>query len=115
MSVSKDLFLFIIQDPEVQSIMDDLDIPPERADLFDILDADGSGDLEVTELVQGLLKVRGEARKSDAVASLLAVRATQDMVRQFQYEFQMQQGRTERILEDLLDLQTKGAGIPDAS
>merc|ERR1712113_544524 len=101
MSVSKDLFLFIIQDPEVQSIMDDLDIPPERADLFDILDADGSGDLEVTELVQGLLKVRGEARKSDAVASLLAVRATQDMVRNFQYECQVHQAQQIRLIEEI--------------
>merc|ERR1712159_446154 len=64
--------------------MDDLEIPPDRAHLFDILDADGSADLEVAELVQGLLRVRGEARKSDVIGVVLAVRKLQDMVRQLE-------------------------------
>jgi len=81
MLITKDLFLVVVQDPEVQKIMGDLSIPPDRANLFDVLDADGTGDLHVTELVHGLLKVRGDARKSDVVASLLAVRAVQDMLR----------------------------------
>jgi len=62
--------------------MDELDIPPgDRASLFDVLDSDGSGGLAVTELVQGLLKVRGEARRSDVIAVLLSVRTMQSMVR----------------------------------
>jgi len=81
MTVSKDLFLLVIQDPEVQTLMDNLDIPPDRAGLFDIFDADCNGSLEVSELVQGLLKVRGEPRKSDMLAALLSVRALQDIVR----------------------------------
>ena len=32
-----------------------------------VIDADGSGTLHVTELVQGLLKIRGELTKSDSV------------------------------------------------
>merc|ERR1712150_211920 len=84
MHVSKELFLLIVQDEEMQRLLDELDIPPDRADLFDIVDADHSGDLQVSELVQGILKVRGEARKSDVVASLLAVRAAQDMIRQLE-------------------------------
>jgi len=82
MTVSKELFHLVIQDREVQRLMDELDIPPDRAHLFDILDADGSGGIQVQELVQGLLKVRGEARRSDIIGSLLAVRAVQDMVRE---------------------------------
>jgi len=78
--ISKELFLLVIQQQEVQQLMDDLDIPPDRAHLFDVLDADNSGGLAVTELVQGLLKVRGEARRSDIVAALLAVRAAQEMI-----------------------------------
>ena len=31
-----------------------------------MIDADGSGTLHVTELVQGLLKIRGELTKSDS-------------------------------------------------
>jgi len=79
--ISKDLFLVAIQDPDVQKLLDALDISPDRASLFDVLDADGSGDVEATELVQGLLRVRGEARKSDVVANLLGIRACQQMIR----------------------------------
>mmetsp|Transcript_58202 Transcript_58202/g.138595 ORF Transcript_58202/g.138595 Transcript_58202/m.138595 type:complete len:913 (+) Transcript_58202:99-2837(+) len=82
MAISREMFLTVVQDPEVQRLMDDLDIPPDRAHLFDILDADGSGVLEVTELIQGLLRVRGEAKKSDVVAAVLGVRAVQEMLRQ---------------------------------
>jgi len=81
MTISKDLFLLVIQDPSVQRLFDELEIPADRAQLFDVLDADGSGGIQVTELVQGLLKVRGDPRKSDIVATLLSVRAVQDMLR----------------------------------
>ena len=39
--------------------MDELDLPPDRANLFEIIDADGSGTLRISELVQGLLKILG--------------------------------------------------------
>lgn len=42
--------------------MDDLELPSNRAHLFEVIDADGSGTLHIQELVQGLLKLRGEAR-----------------------------------------------------
>jgi len=82
--ISKELFYIVLQDHEVQRLMDQLDIPPDRAHLFDILDADGSGGLHVTELVQGLLSIRGQVRKSDTTASLLAVRSLQTHFRQFE-------------------------------
>ena len=56
----------------MQRLMDDLDLPPDRANLFEALDADGSGTLHV---VQGFLKVRGDLRKTDTVATLLATKA----------------------------------------
>ncbi|CAE7724722.1 Cacna1c [Symbiodinium pilosum] len=60
--------------------MDDLDLPPDRANLFEVIDADGSGTMDVTELVQGMLKIRGDVKKSDTVATLLATKALQEMV-----------------------------------
>ena len=42
--------------------MDDLDLPKDRANLFEALDADSSGALHLAELAQGLLKVRGELK-----------------------------------------------------
>jgi len=84
MVISRDLFLYVIQNPSVQSLFDQLEIPADRAHLFDVLDADGSGGLQVTELVQGLLRVRGDPRKVDIVATLLSVRAMQVMLRRVQ-------------------------------
>jgi len=79
-AITKELFLLVIQDRCVQGLMDDLDLPPDRANLFEAIDADGSGTLHVTELVQGLLQIRGEVKKSDAVATLLSTKALQNMV-----------------------------------
>ena len=42
----------VIQDHSVQTLMDELDLPPDRANLFEVIDADGSGTLHITELVQ---------------------------------------------------------------
>jgi len=78
--ISKELFLVVIQDHSVQTLMDELDLPPDRANLFEVIDADGSGTLHITELVQGLLKIRGDISKSDTVASLLATKAVQRIV-----------------------------------
>ncbi|CAJ1396313.1 unnamed protein product [Effrenium voratum] len=79
-AISKELFLMVIQDRTVQTLMDELDLPHDRANLFEIIDADGSGTLQITELLQGLLKIRGEVSKSDTVATLLATKAVQSMV-----------------------------------
>jgi len=80
MEISKELFLLVIQDYSVQKMMDDLDLPHDRANLFEVIDADGSGTLKLTELVQGLLKIRGEINKSDTVAGLLAIKAVQSLL-----------------------------------
>lgn len=82
-AITKELFLLIVQDSAVQKLMDELDLPPDRANLFEIIDADGSGTLQITELLHGLLKIRGDLSKSDAVASLLATRAVQNMLSDF--------------------------------
>jgi len=79
--ITRELFLLFLQNPDIQNSLDDLDIQPDRAHLFDILDADQSGAIHVHELVIGLLKVRGQARKSDQVACLLAVQAVHEMLR----------------------------------
>jgi hypothetical protein len=82
--VSREVFFYGIQDPEVQELMDELDIPPERASLFDVLDADSSGQIHATELVNGLLKVRGDTQRSDIVAPLIAIRALQQTIQKFE-------------------------------
>eukprot|EP00913_Durusdinium_trenchii_P003799 g3518.t1 len=95
-AITKELFLLIIQDQSrPSSCEDELELPHDRANLFEIIDADGSGTLHVTELVQGLLKIRGEVKKSDAVATLLATKAIQNMVLETRPEFT--RGRTSNL------------------
>jgi len=88
LGISRDLFKLVLKDPEVQILLDSLDISSDRTHLFDILDADGSGEIEASELISGLLRVRGEAKKSDVVANLLAVRAAQNMIRKLEKQQQ---------------------------
>ncbi|CAE7546767.1 Catsper1 [Symbiodinium natans] len=85
-AITKELFLIVIQDRRVQDLMDELDLPPDRANLFEIIDADSSGTLHITELVHGLLKIRGDINKSDVVAGLLATKACYDKVSELKEE-----------------------------
>ena len=66
LSLAKPCTFEVIQDHKIQELMDELDLPPDRANLFEVIDADGSGTLHITELVQGLLKIRGDVSKSVA-------------------------------------------------
>ncbi|OLP93426.1 Voltage-dependent L-type calcium channel subunit alpha-1S [Symbiodinium microadriaticum] len=84
--ISKELFLVVIQDRGVQQLMDELDLPPDRANMFEVIDADGNGTLHVQELVQGMLKIRGDLTKSDTVAALLATKALQSTVSQLKQD-----------------------------
>ncbi|CAE7800346.1 unnamed protein product [Symbiodinium sp. CCMP2456] len=84
--ISKELFLVVIQDRGVQKLMDELDLPPDRANMFEVIDADGNGTLHVQELVQGMLKIRGDLTKSDTVAALLATKALQSAVVQLKLD-----------------------------
>jgi len=81
--VTKEIFLTVLQDPSTQKLMDDLEIPMERAKLFDMFDADGNGVLNVREIIQGFLRVRGETQRSDILAGYLSVRALLHIVREF--------------------------------
>ncbi|CAJ1436273.1 unnamed protein product [Effrenium voratum] len=86
-AITKELFLLVIQDQSVQKLMDDLDLPADRANLFEVIDADASSTLHVTELVQGLLKIRGDLTKSDTVATLLATKSVHSMLAAFKEDY----------------------------
>ncbi|CAJ1397974.1 unnamed protein product [Effrenium voratum] len=101
-AITKELFLLVIQDREVQQLMDELDLPPDRANLFEVIDADGSGTLHIAELVQGLLKIRGEIKKSDAVAALLATKAVQGMVAEMKEEHEKRMDELKQTVHEQL-------------
>jgi len=60
------------------AILNDLDVSIEdQISLFETLDADGSGTLDLAELLDGIAKLRGEARRSDIVAMNVRVKSMQ--------------------------------------
>eukprot|EP00927_Polykrikos_kofoidii_P086708 TRINITY_DN9802_c0_g1_i1.p1 TRINITY_DN9802_c0_g1~~TRINITY_DN9802_c0_g1_i1.p1 ORF type:complete len:690 (+),score=116.40 TRINITY_DN9802_c0_g1_i1:68-2137(+) len=76
MLVSAAQFSKLLQDPATTQVLDELDVAVEdRWDLFDILDADGSGELQVCEILSGLRRLRGLSRRSDVIANGLVVRS----------------------------------------
>merc|ERR1712032_468145 len=56
-------------------MLDQLEIAAtNQEELFYVLDSDMSGELDVREMITGLMTLRGQADKSDSVAALLGVR-----------------------------------------
>jgi hypothetical protein len=75
-ALSHDLFDILKEDSHFQELLRELDIADdEQLDLFDTFDIDNSGSVELSELIFGIKKLRGDARKSDVVAINLASRA----------------------------------------
>jgi len=78
MQVTLELYEKVITLTSVQNILEDLEIAEDDYfDLFDILDTDGNGSLDVKEIVEGMLRLRGNARRSDVVGVGYAIRALQ--------------------------------------
>merc|ERR1711972_304575 len=70
---------------DFQDVLRALDIPDEeQLDLFDTLDIDGGGTLDVEELIQGVYKLRGDARRSDIVGMSLQMRHMQEEIHSLQ-------------------------------
>lgn len=77
-------FMRLLGDPKINETLDELDISMGfRAELFDILDANGDGVLDVQELVDGVMKLRG-CDTADAVALNLMCRSLQRSVKTLQ-------------------------------
>merc|ERR1719422_2778224 len=76
--ITPDWFNHLRSFKEFQELLCDLDIADEdQLDLFDTLDVDGSGTIDLEELVVGICKLRGDARRSDIVGVGLVVRNIQ--------------------------------------
>jgi len=100
--VARELFDQVIADPAVQQILEDLDVPAEdRMGLFDVLDADGGGTLGLDELISGIIRLRGEPRRSDVIHVGIVVRSIQDELKHIQEQASIQR---EQMITSLLDL-----------
>merc|ERR1719422_2507148 len=83
--ITPDWFNHLRSFKEFQELLCDLDIADEdQLDLFDTLDVDGSGVVDLEELVVGIRKLRGDARRSDIVGVGLVVRNIQTALMHFE-------------------------------
>lgn len=83
--ITRTIFDLWMKDPEMIDMLDELDIGTgDKAQIFDVLDCDRSRELEVEQVVSGLMALRGQTEKCDVVAVLLCLRwmtpLIQDMV-----------------------------------
>lgn len=79
--ISKDEFFSALQEEGVQEFMDALGIDPDNAaEAFLLLDSDGDGMIQLMEFVQGMEKIRGEAKGVDIQMLLLHTRKIIDML-----------------------------------
>jgi len=78
MEMTADFFNELREHIEFQDLLQALDVSDEdQIDLFDTLDVDGSGTLDITEMITGISKLRGDARRSDIIGIKLMARAIQ--------------------------------------
>eukprot|EP00446_Apocalathium_sp_SHHI-4_P067936 CAMPEP_0177520402 /NCGR_PEP_ID=MMETSP0369-20130122/47624_1 /TAXON_ID=447022 ORGANISM="Scrippsiella hangoei-like, Strain SHHI-4" /NCGR_SAMPLE_ID=MMETSP0369 /ASSEMBLY_ACC=CAM_ASM_000364 /LENGTH=181 /DNA_ID=CAMNT_0018999743 /DNA_START=134 /DNA_END=679 /DNA_ORIENTATION=+ len=83
--ITPEFLLDLIEHKPFREILRDLDIADEeQLDLFDTLDVDGSGFLDFEELIHGIAKLRGDARRSDIISVSLMVRAMQADITAFE-------------------------------
>jgi hypothetical protein len=97
--LTKDMFTKALTNPEVRKLLSEMDISDtDHVVLFDVLDADGSGNLSVAETVQGLVQVQAPARALDIVAVRLGMRAMQ---RQLKDQLAEQKDAFDRLTAEL--------------
>jgi hypothetical protein len=76
--IPEDVFQNFMHDPSVIHALHDLEIDPsDHKYLFDIIDNDNTGGIFVTQISDGLERLRGDPRRSDIICVDLMVRSIQ--------------------------------------
>lgn len=86
------------------ALLDDLEIQlNDRAELFDVLDADGNNIIEFSEMVAGIMKLRSVgADKADAVTTNLYLRALQQALKDVVAEQKRRHNELSALLHTML-------------
>jgi len=75
LKITRDIFHMWLSDTQFLNLLNLLEIDTcNKSELFDVLDSDQSGELEVKEIISGLMHMGGLLQKSDIVAAVLSVR-----------------------------------------
>jgi hypothetical protein len=84
LEITPELFAEFLKDERVRHLFNDLDVDESNLiDLFDVLDADGGGTLQLEEIILGIAKLRGDARRSDVISVGLVLRSLQNSLQEF--------------------------------
>lgn len=76
--LTQDFFDDLILQPSFVDLLRDLDISDDdQMDLFETLDVEGLGKIDLNDFVIGIGKLRGEARKADVIGVALMLRSLQ--------------------------------------
>jgi len=90
LEISREFFQELCDDPRFMDVLNNMDISAEdRVDLFDTMDADGGGTLELEEMLMAMAKLRGKPRRSDLVNISLVTRNVQTELRTFLSEMRL--------------------------
>jgi len=74
--IAYDDFCEIMEDAHVRALLRDLDVEMYNPQsFFETFDVDDTGVITITAMVQNIIRLRGDVRKNDMIASLVAVRA----------------------------------------
>jgi len=91
-------------DPRVQKIFDELDLADEdQANLFNTLDIDGNGKIDMQELCGGIAKIRGEACRSDIISINLMMQDIRAELRTCMASFLRRLHKQEDLLKRIRD------------
>merc|ERR1719220_159746 len=92
LQLDEEEFFDVIEDETVKHILEDLDVSMfNSASMYDTFDPDGTGVITVADLVQAVMKLRGEPQKNDMIASWVALRALHEKFDQFQTSLLLQE------------------------
>jgi len=76
LELNEELFLQVLEDDVVKLLMQDLDVDIfNPTDLFGTFDPDESGTVTVPEMVQAVMKLRGEPVKNDVIATVVSIKS----------------------------------------
>merc|ERR1719291_233147 len=79
--MTPEVFEILREDKGFREILCELDVAEtDQYNLFLTLDQDGSGELDVEEMIDGISKLRGEAQRSDVVAVNFKLNALQQKI-----------------------------------
>lgn len=76
-TIYEELYDALVQSEEGRRVFSNLGIQGDIEEFFEILDADASGELDLAELIEGIFRLRGDAKKSDLVSLSYSIRAFQ--------------------------------------